>query len=203
MNISPIAFKGTFCIEQKDLSNKKISKIISKQDEFNMSFEASCYTNPGKLYVHVPDQFDSKFTKLLKNLFVPHEKIQDNNFLDAEGIIERMIINLSAGAADKSLIKVDTKKLDSELKKDDEMYVGYNGTNGSGLKYDRFKNFLKTNQEIRSPIIYLRKLSSGEIETHIYDGRHRFAVLRDMGIKQIPVTIDKESLELAKEIGLV
>ena len=61
----------------------------------------------------------------------------------------------------------------------------------------------KTNQEIRSTIVYLTRESSGEISTHIYDGNHRFAVMRDMGMTTVPVTIDEKSLELAKEIGLV
>ena len=65
------------------------------------------------------------------------------------------------------------------------------------------KKFLKTNQNIHSSIIYLRREQNGEISTHIYDGNHRFAVMRDIGMTTIPVTIDKESLELAKEIGLV
>lgn len=203
MNISPIGFKGTFCIEQKDLNNKKFTKILSKKDDFELSFQVSGYTNPGKLYVQMPYEFDSQLMKLLAKLSVPYKKIEEDDSLDPDNIIKRIVICPSGHNKEEFLQKIDAAKLDVELKKDPAMHVGYNGKNGSGLKYDRFKAFLKTNQEIRSPIIYLRKLPCGEIETHIYDGRHRFAVLRDMGIKQIPVTIDKDSLELAKEIGLV
>ena len=35
------------------------------------------------------------------------------------------------------------------------------------------------------------------------DGRHRYAVMRDMGFKSIPVAMNDESFELAKVIGLI
>lgn len=203
MNISPVNFKGTFCLNQRDLGNKKFNKILSKKEELGMSFEVSCYTNPDKLYVHVPHKSDFDLIKLLKKLSVKYLRIDEADSLNPDDIVARMIICSNGNLEDKFLQKIDTRRLDAELRKDPEMYIGYNGANGSGLKYDRFKNFLKTNQEIRSPIIYLIKLPNGKVETHIYDGRHRFAVLRDMGIKQIPVTIDEDSLKLAREIGLV
>ena len=203
MNISPIAFKGTFCIEQKDLNSKTFTQILSKKDNLEMSFQVSGYTNPGKLYVQMPYEFDSQLMKLLAKISVPYKRIEEDESLEPDNIIKRMVLSPSGENREEFLQKIDATKLDVELKKNPEMHVGYKGKNGSRLKYDRFKTFLKTNQEIRSPIIYLRKLPSGEIETHIYDGRHRFAVLRDMGIKQIPVTIDEDSLKLAREIGLV
>ena len=203
MNICPISFKGTFCLEQKDIDGKKLDKILSKKDTFEMSFEPSSYTNPGKLYIHMPNKFDSKMMKILSKLSFVYRKIDEQDSMNPENILPRMVICRSGGPKEEFLEKIDAKKLDAELRKDPERYVGYNGRNGSGFKYDRFKAFLGTAQEIRSPIVYLRKLPNGKIETHIYDGRHRFAVLRDMGIEKIPVTIDKDSLDLAKEIGLV
>lgn len=203
MNINPISFKGTFCLEQRDLTDKKLHKIFAKEDEYRMSLEASSYTNPGKLYVHMPHEFDEQMIKMLKKLSVNYERIDERDSLDPNKITSRMVICASGQPRGEFLQKIDAKKLDRELQKDIEMYVGFNAMNGSSIKYNRFKKFLKTNQEIRSPIVYLRKFSDGEIKTHIYDGRHRFAVLRDMGIEKIPVTIDEESLELAKEIGLV
>ena len=173
MNISPIGFKGTFCLSQADFNNKKCRKMQPKIEEYEITFETSGY------------------------------RIDESDSLDPDDIVARMVINSHDKSGDKLLQNINTKKLDSELRKMPELYIGYNGANGSSYRYDRFKSFLKTNQEILSPIVYLKRLDNGEIETHIYDGRHRFAVLRDMGIEQIPVTIDKESLELAKEIGLV
>ena len=203
MNISPIGFKGTFCLSQADFNNKKCRKMQPRIEEYEITFETSGYTNPGKIYAHMPHQFDAKFEKLMKKLSITHERIEESDSLDPDNIVARMVINSHNKSGDKLLQKINTKKLDSELRKMPELYIGYNGANGSSYRYDRFKSFLKTNQEILSPIVYLKRLDNGEIETHIYDGRHRFAVLRDMGIEQIPVTIDKESLELAKEIGLV
>jgi hypothetical protein len=35
------------------------------------------------------------------------------------------------------------------------------------------------------------------------DGRHRFAYLRDIGLKKIPMSLDKESVRNAKKHGYI
>ncbi len=114
-----------------------------------------------------------------------------------------MILSDMDREAGKKLQIVNTRKLDNELQKDKEYYVGINGANGSGFKYERFKRFLNTSRRIIVPDIYLKKSDNGKITTYVHDGRHRFAVLRDMGLIQIPVSMDDESIALAEEINLL
>ena len=205
MNINPISFKGTFCIKQDDLDNRSMKKILDKRDEFYLAFETSSCENQrnNNLFIHSPNEFDVKLMKLLDKVRVPFIRLLESDTLDYENIKKRIVINNNCVEDNPSLVEVSVSKLDSELRKYSENYVGKGASSGSIVRYEKFKKYLKTNQEIKSSIVYLRRELNGDISTHIYDGNHRFAVMRDMGMTTVPVTIDEKSLELAKEIGLV
>lgn len=203
MNINPISFKGTFSIDRNSISGKKYIRLISKKDEYNMTYIPNYYNNYDKLFIYTPDKYDGRMRRLLNALKIEFMIIPQSKSLTDENIISRLILSDADEDSGLKLKTVNIKKLDKELQKNPDCYVGKNGANGSGLKYDRFKRFLDTNQQIVAPRIYLRKYQDGSITTHINDGRHRFAVLRDMGLTQIPVSIDDESISLAKEINLL
>ena len=203
MRINSISFKGTFCLNQNDLNQRKMKKILDKTDELCLSFETGSYGNSNKLFIHTLDEIDSKLMNFLNEIKLPFIRVSEEEALDLENIKNRIVINENMEAENSLLIEVNVADLDKELRKYHYAYVCNDIVKGIGGRYDRFKKFLKTNQNIHSSIIYLRREQNGEISTHIYDGNHRFAVMRDIGMTTIPVTIDKESLELAKEIGLV
>lgn len=203
MKINPISFKGTFYIDKKDLDRKKMRKILAKQQEFSFTFEHSSLRYTDDIFVHMPNNCDSKFSKFLSKLEVNHERMSEAKILNTNNIISRIVLSEDAKCSGCTLNTINVKKLDAELQKNKDHYVGVSGTNGSPERYERFKKFLMTDQKIEAPLVYLMRLKNGEISTHIYDGRHRFAVLRDMGISEIPVALDEESLILAKEIDII
>ncbi len=203
MNISPISFKSTFSVNQNELTKKQGRKISSKKDEYQITIEPGGYKNSDKIFLHTPYEYDSRMIKMLSKLKVNFELLCPTDTLNDESITSRIVLSDIDKEAGYKLVIVNTKKLDSELKKDTASYVGKNGENGSRLKYDRFKQYLNTNQPIFAPKVNIRKSSSGEINTNIYDGRHRFAVLRDMGLEKIPVAMDNESIKLAEKINLI
>ncbi len=203
MNINPVSFKGTFCLNINDLSTKAVKKINSKEDKYSISTENGGYTEPDKIFMSVPYEMDSKVNQMLRKLSVNYDQIDEADALSSDNIISRIILPPCSCKSDNILQNINVKKLDSELKKDSYFYVGYNGENGLDSRYEKFKRFLKTNQQIVAPIVKAEKLPNKEIKVCITDGRHRFAVLRDMGIQNIPVCIDKESLKYAEEMGLI
>ena len=93
-------------------------------------------------------------------------------------------------------------KLTELFKKDGISYIEPKGGNGIGNRYSRVIEYLKTGQPIDATLVYLNKRYDG-LSASIGDGRHRFAVLRDMGMKKIPVALHNESIELAREYGLI
>lgn len=206
MNINQISFKGTFKLNRNEINHKSFIKVLNKEDELCLSFEpASTQISNEKnsLFIHLPDENDVKLMKMLNKLSIPFVRLLEADTLNYDNIRKRVVLNPFGREENSTLIEVDTLRLDSELRKHHEAYVGKGASSGSAMRYERFKKYLKTGQDIRSTIVYLNREVNGEISTHIYDGNHRFAVMRDMGMDTIPVTIGEESLKLAKEIGLV
>lgn len=203
MNINPISFKGTYIISSNNVSLYQSKKIIAKANEYNMIFEAGNYENPGQIFISVPDKSDKDVLEFFEKIKLKFEKAACLTTLTEDSITPRIILSENDKYGDKILQSINAQILDSELKKNPYLYVGYKGKNGSILKYERFKRYLMMNQQIYAPSIYFRKTGSGETETIVHDGRHRFAVLRDMGFAKIPVAISKEDIATAKELGLM
>lgn len=202
MNIPSISFKGTYCIAARSITNKHIGQLRSKQEEYEMLFEPGTYIEEDKLYIHTPSKHDNKMTALLEKINLPFKKIDEEKSLDIEEIQSRIRLSDVDKLMGNILINANTGTLDSVMRNYPQMYVGKNGQNGSAYRYERFKKYLKTNQPIIATSIYLQHEKNGKISAHVNDGRHRFAVLRDMGLEKIPVAISKESVDLAKEIEL-
>lgn len=92
---------------------------------------------------------------------------------------------------------VDIQKVNDSWLKDKDMYIGPGGIgNPKRGCYDGFISYLHKGEPIEMP-----QISWGEWSKNIQftNGRHRFAVLRDMGLKHIPAMIPKEQEELFKK----
>lgn len=95
---------------------------------------------------------------------------------------------------DYILVTLDVDKVEASWSKDRDFYVGPGGTGAAiGKRYARFQQWLDENPEtpIDPPMIGLtpsRSIIFG-------DGRHRFAVLRDLGEKRIAALVPREDLK--------
>lgn len=203
MNIYPVSFKGTFSVPRASVTHKNYDRFYSKMDKYNVIAEIGDYRNEDTLYLHSPNQNDSAVMKLLTKLKIPFRPIDVSENLSTENIKSRIVMSEYDKEAGNILLEVNTRKLDNELQKDSDYYVSINNGNCSHNKIERLRRYLKTNQQINATSIYLKRNENGEIETRIKDGRHRFAVLKDMGLSSIPISISKDSIELAREINLI
>lgn len=101
------------------------------------------------------------------------------------------------------LVNVNVKKFDKEWSKDTEFYIGKNGKGQIHNRYQDFIEFLTTDPEVRGPI------EASEVHVNEFgkpgfvNGRHRFAVLRDLGAKTIPVAMISEGVINAKKFGFL
>ena len=87
------------------------------------------------------------------------------------------------------VVWINVAKVDASWQRDATYYVGLNGTcapggSGSKKKYDRFGAWIKHHSCVWMPHLGIGDL--GIIE--FTEGRHRFAWLRDHGLKAMPVT---------------
>jgi len=100
---------------------------------------------------------------------------------------------------DEPYVLVDVGKVDQAWQKGDQKHIAPGGEDEISGRYKRFGKFWDDGNTIIAPLINVRK--NGTVEFN--NGRHRFAYLRDQGIKQIPVNMDAEDLKIAKKHGLV
>jgi hypothetical protein len=95
------------------------------------------------------------------------------------------------------LVNVNPSAFDEAYSKTGWQYVGEKGKDGISGRYEKFENYLKDAKSIEASNVSVNK--DGGIV--FGDGRHRYAVLRDMGLDELPIVMDKESIKNAKKFG--
>ncbi len=75
MNMNPISFKGTFCVDRDSIQGRKYNKILSKQDEYNIIIEPYDYGYPDKVFIHTPFEYDVRMIKMLSKLKINYRLI--------------------------------------------------------------------------------------------------------------------------------
>ena len=202
MKISPISFKGTYKLSRQYVNNAQMRKILAKKEKFDMTFNYGSYlSNEDNFFIQTPDETSNSTFKFLTKLKIPFKSLQKSETLDHENIKSRMVLSGFDDPKKKVLKLAKTNVLEQKFKENGSLYVGLNGKNGSKEKYDNIKLFLETGEPIVAPHIYF-DVKNDKTYVHFQDGRHRFAVLRDLGMREIPVAIDKKDIPTAEKIGL-
>ena len=92
---------------------------------------------------------------------------------------------------------INPEKFDKAFQGTDWQYIGKNGENGIKTRYKDFGEFSK-----KAPSIHASQASVYDNGSVVFgDGRHRYAYMRDQGIKKIPMSMDKKSIKNAKKHG--
>ena len=106
---------------------------------------------------------------------------------------------------DLYLVRVDVEAFD-KIYSQDNSYVGPGGEGGIGNRYDEAKLFLAKGGgmelgqgSIYAPEGFVNKHGSAGFE----DGRHRYQVLRGMGMTSMPVAMTRNSIKNAHDLGLL
>ncbi|MBE7704664.1 MAG: hypothetical protein E7Z90_02480 [Cyanobacteria bacterium SIG29] len=202
MKISPISFKSTYKLSRQDLNNSMMRKILAKKEKFDMTFTYGSYlSSEDNFFIQTPDENGNLTLNLLNKLKIPFKSLQKSETLDYENIKSRMVLSGFDDPDKMSLKNAKTNVLEQKFKESGSLYVGKNGQNGSKEKYDKIKRYLETGEPIVAPHIYF-DTKNDKTTLHFHDGRHRFAVLRDLGMKEIPVAIDKNDILIAEKMGL-
>ena len=98
------------------------------------------------------------------------------------------------------IIWISVAKLDKSWKRDGGFYIGkFARGNGatSRTKYKRFGEFFRGGRSVWMPHI---GISAGHVS--FTDGRHRFAWLRDHGVRALPVTVSPGNIvEVKRRFG--
>ena len=97
---------------------------------------------------------------------------------------------------DMILLNVNVGKIDKAWRKNNRSYIGRGGSvNAIGNRYEKFIEFLKKNKKIEASEIYFKK--DGTISFD--NGRHRFAVLRDLGMDRMDIAVRRDNIDEAEK----
>lgn len=92
------------------------------------------------------------------------------------------------------LVKVPIDLIEEAFKKDESVYIGKGGSGEIAGRYKRFEDFLRAGNPIEAPEVSLSKQKDGSLRVGFTNGRHRFAVLRDVGYREIGLSLSKDSI---------
>lgn len=92
-------------------------------------------------------------------------------------------------ARGEKVVMADVAKLDAAWKKDGEMHIAP-GKEGKRGARDRMESFLAKGETIEMSQVFHGEDDPDRVG--FINGRHRFSVLRDKGVKVIPVAVDKK-----------
>jgi hypothetical protein len=99
------------------------------------------------------------------------------------------------------LVNIDVEKFDKLFQNNTDQYIGKGGTdNFINGRYKGFQDFLRTKEPIQASTVGISELYN---QAQFTNGRHRYSVLRDMGMKIMPVAMYFESIPVAKKLGLI
>ncbi len=154
-----------------------------------------------KFIFSVPDRFDKNIDAFFKANNINFQKQSLSEAMDPANIKSRILLSETDAEFGYLLVEFDTDKLDELFKKDEISYIEPGGKNGIGNRYKGVSDFLKTGQAINAVRVCFRE-DDGKLKASIIDGRHRFAFMRDIGLRKIPVSIEESSYNIAKKYGL-
>ena len=101
-------------------------------------------------------------------------------------------------AGTPALVGVNIEKFDPIYKKD----FFYLPDNYHDSSCDDIMTFISSGENIESPYMHLSE-KNGQLQISCIDGRHRYRVLKNMGMKIMPVTMSQNSKRLAQKYGLI
>ncbi len=154
-----------------------------------------------KMHIAADDKYDDFIESVLRQRNIDFVKYSIDDVVKPEAIYNRIV--LPEHASKKVLVSLDTEKVEKLFRQNKDFYIAPNGSKGTiGNRYEAAQKYFKTGRYINASEIYLHEENDKPVLS-ITDGRHRFAVMRDMGMKKIKFALDKNSLEIAYKYNLI
>lgn len=155
----------------------------------------------GRTTVVCDNENDKKVEAFFNKVKIPYVKTPFADLMTHESIVSRIILSGFDKEAKRYLIPLDAEKIDNLFKNDEDNYIQPKGANGLLNRYENFREYLKTGFKIHASRIVIQDID-GAPKVSFIDGRHRYSVLRDMGIAKIPFCIDSDSFKVAQKYNL-
>lgn len=199
---SEISFRGNFKVGFPKYQYQKdnIAEIAEKIYKRKMGTIEKDVSSKIVLYFNIKDKFDKKVARMFKEKNIPFGYKSYSELTSPKEILKRMVVNKYFGD-DVKLVNIDIRKFNKVFKKNYFSYIGDKGEVPINT-LNGFEEFLKTGKTIDSSVVCVKDAGNHPI-VDFYDGRHRYAYYRDIGIKALPVTMDESSIKIAQKYGLL
>jgi len=145
--------------------------------------------HPNCRCVIVPVVQDEELFKEPTSIDISPDIKKDLSQEQIDGVLKRIILSKRAKINGDKLIVVDTKAFDNAFKKDTDFYIGRGGEGGVKGRYEGFQKFIKKGTKIEASEVVV----TDEGRVVFVNGRHRWAVERDIGMKEISVAMSSGS----------
>jgi len=204
--VSKISFGSTYKTNLSENGNKyyRIGMLDYKELDKNAKIIPS-YTNDDISHIIViDDKYDDVLESYFKQQDIKFHRKTNAELFSEEDIKKRIknpIKHFPYTTFMPNLVNINTKKFDKTFIGSFQ-YIGDYATMDRKDKYDSIKEYIKTGLPIDAPVIYIRDRYYRP-EITFENGRHKYAFLRDMGIKSIPVAMDKESFKVGSRYGIL
>ena len=210
MKISLISFKSTYIFSTKENSFEAYDNAIEKiacEDDVAKIYEPVSLTP--QAFVVANKGCDGIIEKCLLSQKVKYVKKSNNELLSEKSIKARVKVPNDDYPTPRYLLNpvyVDPKKFDRAFKKSagQGFYIEpyYRMNENEKEHTDNVIEFFKSGLPIKLPEVFIKN-NNGVPEIGFQDGRHRYAVMRDLGFKSIPLAMDRDSFMAAYETGLL
>ncbi len=187
----------------RDIENRYCfqgSKIYAETDipEENYSYRHATTRIIGADY-----EADDEIETMLANQGINFTRTSFYTLLDSpESIKERIVLDPHDKKRGFQLVEVDRFNFDMKYEDYGAMYIGRSGNISQPERMERFEEYLKTGKKIYAPTVYIND-NGRQPEIIFEDGRHRYAYMRDMKMKGIPMAMNEESIKVARKYGLL
>jgi hypothetical protein len=146
-----------------------------------------------------PDYWCELFAGVSK-AYDPDQERDEHGRWTGGGVSEaHVVLSDRSKALGEKLMGVDAKAIDAAWKQDPSFHVGPGGEGptASPGKYESATRHISSGKKTNAPELGVQE--NGRVG--FADGRHRFAAMRDRGIRVIPVAMDRESIRNARKYG--
>ena len=146
---------------------------------------------------------DDEIETMLANKGIKFTRTSFYTLLDSpESVKERIIIDPDDKKRGFELVEVDRYAFDMNYEDYGAKYIGRGDNITQPERMARFEEYLKTGKKIHAPNVHITD-KGGHPRIIFGDGRHRYAYMRDMRMKGIPLAMNEESIKVARKYGLL
>jgi len=146
---------------------------------------------------------DDEIETMLANKGIKFTRTSFGELLDSpESVKGRVVLSPEEKARGFKLVDIDRIKFDEQYEFHGFAYIGSRWNISQPERMEKFEDYLKTGREIHAPVVFIN--DEGKYPNIVFeDGRHRYAYMRDLRMKGIPVAMNEDSIKTAKKFGLL